>query len=32
MIDPEHFDIHEYLVAAEGLLGQLAPPAVSRVK
>jgi AcrR family transcriptional regulator len=32
MIDPEHFDIHEYLIAAEGLLGQLAPPAVSRVK
>jgi AcrR family transcriptional regulator len=27
MIDPEHFDIREYLVAAEGLLGQLAPPA-----
>jgi TetR/AcrR family transcriptional regulator, transcriptional repressor of bet genes len=25
MIDPEHFDIREYLIAAEGLLGQLAP-------
>lgn len=25
MIDPEHFDIREYLLAAEGLLGQLAP-------
>ena len=31
MIDPEHFDIREYLVAAEGLLGQLAPPAGSGV-
>jgi TetR/AcrR family transcriptional regulator, transcriptional repressor of bet genes len=27
MIDPEHFDIQEYLLAAEGLLGYLAPPA-----
>lgn len=27
MIDPEHFDIQEYLVAAEGLLGQLGPVA-----
>jgi AcrR family transcriptional regulator len=27
MIDPEHFDIREYLVAAEGLLGQLGPAA-----
>jgi TetR/AcrR family transcriptional repressor of bet genes len=27
MIDPEHFDIQEYLVAAEGLLGQLGPAA-----
>jgi len=26
MIDPEQFDIAEYLVAAEGLLGQLARP------
>lgn len=26
MIDPEHFDIAEYLLAAEGLLGQLAVP------
>jgi TetR/AcrR family transcriptional regulator, transcriptional repressor of bet genes len=26
MIDPEHFAIKEYLVAAEGLLGQLARP------
>ncbi len=25
MLDPRHFDIREYLVAAEGLLGQLAP-------
>ncbi len=25
MIDPDHFDIREYLSAAEGLLGQLAP-------
>lgn len=25
MIDPEHFDIQEYLVAAEGLLGRLGP-------
>ena len=31
MIDPEHFDIEEYLQAAEGLLGQLAPPLASRV-
>jgi AcrR family transcriptional regulator len=28
MIDPEHFDIQEYLVAAEGLLGQLGPVAL----
>ena len=27
MIDPEHFDIQEYLLAAEGLLGQLGPAA-----
>ena len=26
MIDPDHFDIREHLAAAEGLLGQLAPP------
>ncbi len=32
MIDPEHFDIREYLLAAEGLLGELAPPAGSGVK
>lgn len=32
MIDPEHFDIHEYLIAAEGLLGQLAPPAKSGIE
>lgn len=31
MIDPEHFDIREYLMAAEGLLGQLAPPAASEL-
>lgn len=31
MIDPQHFDIREYLSAAEGLLGQLAPPARSGV-
>jgi AcrR family transcriptional regulator len=31
MIDPEHFDIEEYLVAAEGLLGQLARPAGSGI-
>jgi TetR/AcrR family transcriptional regulator, transcriptional repressor of bet genes len=31
MIDPRHFDIREYLIAAEGLLGQLAPPARSAV-
>lgn len=29
MIDPEHFDIREHLVAAEALLGQLAPSARS---
>jgi hypothetical protein len=23
MIDPKHFDIEEYLAAAQGLLGQL---------
>ena len=27
MIDPDRFNIQEYLLAAEGLLGQLAPPA-----
>jgi TetR/AcrR family transcriptional repressor of bet genes len=27
MIDPEHFDIEQYLAAAEGLLGQLGPAA-----
>ena len=32
MIDPEHFDIEEYLLAAEGLLGQLAPPAATPVR
>jgi TetR/AcrR family transcriptional regulator, transcriptional repressor of bet genes len=26
MIDPRHFDIAEYLAAAESLIGQLAPP------
>lgn len=33
MIDPEHFDIGEYLLAAEGLVGQLVPgsaPATAR--
>lgn len=32
MIDPEHFDIQEYLVAAEGLLGELGPPASTRIE
>ena len=32
MIDPEHFDIQEYLVAAEGLLGQLGPGAPTGVE
>jgi hypothetical protein len=32
MIDPEHFDIQEYLVAAEGLLGQLGRPAPTGVE
>lgn len=32
MIDPEQFDIREYLMAAEGLLGQLAPPAASGIR
>jgi AcrR family transcriptional regulator len=32
MIDPDRFDIQEYLTAAEGLLGLLAPPAGSQVK
>ena len=32
MIDPERFDIREYLVAAEGLLGQLAPTAVADIE
>ncbi len=32
MIDPEHFDIQEYLVAAEGLLGQLGPAASTATK
>jgi AcrR family transcriptional regulator len=32
MIDPEHFDIQEYLVAAEGLLGQLGPAAPTGIK
>jgi AcrR family transcriptional regulator len=32
MIDPEHFNIREYLVAAEGLLGQLGPPASTRIE
>jgi TetR/AcrR family transcriptional repressor of bet genes len=31
MIDPEHFDIKEYLLAAEGLLGLLARPAASGI-
>ena len=30
MIDPEHFDIEEYLVAAQGLVGQLAPVVSAR--
>jgi AcrR family transcriptional regulator len=30
MIDPEHFDIEEYLAATEGLLGQLGTPAGRR--
>ena len=30
MIDPEHFDIEEYLVAAQGLVGQLAPAVSAR--
>ena len=32
MIDPDHFDPQEYLIAAEGLLGQLAPPAASGIE
>jgi AcrR family transcriptional regulator len=32
MIDPDHFDIQEYLIAAEGLLGRLAPPAASGIE
>ena len=30
MIDPDHFDIEEYLVAAQGLVGQLAPAVSAR--
>jgi len=32
MIDPDHFDIQEYLIAAEGLLGQLSPPYVDSLR
>ncbi len=32
MIDPEHFNIQEYLAAAEGLLGQLGRPESTGVK
>ena len=32
MIDPKDFNLREYLAAAEGLLGQLAPPAASGVE
>jgi AcrR family transcriptional regulator len=31
MIDPEHFDIDQYLAAAEGLLAQFGPPTPRRV-
>lgn len=30
MIDPEHFDIEEYLAAAQGLVGQLASASLTR--
>lgn len=32
MIDPDHFDIRQYLAAAEGLLGQLGPEAPTGVE
>jgi hypothetical protein len=29
MIDPKHFDLAEYLAAADGLLGRLAEPSLA---